>query len=47
MGDDACAWFCYNPSSAQLVSAATDSIFVLLFNTHNTDSMGVEGEGED
>ncbi len=34
--------FCWNLSSTQVDSAATDNILVLLFKTHNTDGVGVD-----
>jgi hypothetical protein len=41
MDNAGCTWFGQNPSGARVVSAATDSVFALLFYTHNTDGVGV------
>jgi hypothetical protein len=40
------------PSGTQVASAATDRIFAIFFDTHNTDGVGVawqkrRGEGKD
>jgi hypothetical protein len=41
MDNDQYSCFDQNPSGAQVIRAATDSVFALLFYTHNTDGGGV------